>query len=225
MKQKDDTTTGYNLDKAIKAMNESVSNKEVIDIVPVKEVKKAGRPKLIDKAMEKRLIKLAEELFFIRSIAGEAGISVDTIERELRGRSDENREFNEEFALSFVYAQNKFIAYHQRLMMKYAKDKKTKDWRAEAHILTLCDKEFSERKYLTEAVANQDAKILMLIKAEQLTIATKEGKGMLEKVINTPSQGEEEVSLLPFKPEDPKNKGKAKKTKNTHQNGTPPPVR
>ena len=85
-------------------------------------------------------------------------------------------------------------------MMEYSKDKKTKDWRAEAHILTLCDKEYSERKYLTEAVSNQDAKILLLIKAEQLTLASQEGMKMLKGVktlIDTPSKPES-ISLLPF---------------------------
>ena len=156
-------------------------------------------------------------MFFIRAIAGEAGVSVDTIERELRGRSDEDREGDKQFALSFAYAQNKFIAFHQKKLMEYASDKKTKDWRAEAHILTLCDKEYSERKYLTEAVANQEAKIIMLIKAESLTIAGDKGKEMLKNVINTPSQAQEDISLLPFKEEDPKNKGKPKTVKNKGQ--------
>ena len=202
------------IDKAIKKMKNSVISKE--------DKPKRGRPKAIDQAMKKKLIKLAEELFHLRAIAGEAGISVDTIERELKGRSDEGREKDEEFALAFVYAQNRYIAHHQRLMMKYARDKKTKDWRAEAHILTLCDREYSERKYLTEAVANQDAKIMMLIKAEQLTLASKQGKKMLEKVINTDVQGQEEINLLPFKPEDPKNKGKAKRVKNKGESMPPP---
>ena len=205
------------IDKAISKMNEAIEDKGSIypdrvsvnnEVIKIEDKKQVGRPKLIDKIMERKLIKLAEELFFLRSIAGEAGISVDTIERHLK------HEDYKDFALSYAYAMNRFIACHQRLMMEYAKDKKTADWRAEAHILTLCDKEYSERKYLTEAVANQDAKILMLIKAEQLTIASKKGKEMLKTVINTPSQGEESISLLPFKPEDPKNKGKAKNVKN-----------
>ena len=200
------------LNKAIEAMNKAVSNKEVTDIVPVKEVKKAGRPKLIDKAMEVRLIKLAEEYFFIRSIAGKAGISVETIQRYLTDKE------NKDFEASFVHGLNKFIAHHQDKLIEYAKDK-TKAWQAEKYILTLADKEFSERKYLTEAVANQDAKILMLIKAEQLTIAQSKGKEMLK---NVDIKGEE-ISLLPFKPEDPKNKGKAKNVKNKGENAPTPP--
>ena len=198
----------------------SPSNKSIAP-KPIKEV---GRPKLITEQVQQKIIKLAEELFFIRAIAGEAGVSVDTIERELRGRSDEDREGNKEFALSFAYAQNKFIAYHQKKLMEYASDKKTKDWRAEAHILTLCDKEYSERKYLTEAVANQDAKILMLIKAEQLTIDGQKGSKMLENVIDTRLQTQETISLLPFQEEDPRNKGKAKNVKNKGLSITPPPV-
>jgi len=197
------------LNEAIEAMNQAIpvsseSNKEVIEIEPVKKI---GRPILMTDEMQKKVVKLAEELFHIRAIAGEAGISVDTIERYLK---DEDYK---PFAVAFAYAQNKFIAYHQRKMMEYATEKREKDWRAEAHILTLCDKEYSERKYLTEAVANQDAKILMLIKAEKLTIASKQGQEMLETVITTPLQGQETISLLPFKPEDPKNKGKPKTVK------------
>jgi len=204
---KDDT-----LNNAIKAMNqavipvETVINKEV-EIEPVKKV---GRPTLMTEVMQKKVVRLAEELFFVRSIAGEAGISVDTIERELRGRSDENREGNKEFALSFAYAQNKFIAYHQKKMMEYATNKREADWRAEAHILTLCDKEFSERKYLTEAVANQDAKILLLIKAEQLLIASQAGKEMLKEVDITPLKAEK-ISLLPFNEVKVKESVKSKK--------------
>ena len=208
------------LNEAIESMNqaiipvETVINKEVTEIKPVKKI---GRPTKMTDQMQAKVIKLAEEYFFIRSIAGEAGISVDTIERCLK------MEDYEDFTLSFAYAQNKFISYHQKKLMQYATDKKTKDWRAEAHILTLCDKEFSERKYLTDAVANQDAKILMLIKAEKLTIASQQGEKMLETVISTPLQGQEAISLLPFKPEDPKNKGKPKTQKNKGVNGSRTP--
>jgi len=200
------------IDQAIKDMKQSLnksspgspisepSNKEVraIEVVtkeiePVKP-KEIGRPTKMTEAMQSKLIKLAEELFFIRSVAGEAGISVDTIERHLKDKD------YEAFAVSYTYALNRFIAYHQRLMMEYAQDKKYKDWRAEAHILTLTDKEFSERKYLTDAISNQDAKIMLLIKAEQLTLASKAGMEMLKdvKTVNITEIQPEKISLLPF---------------------------
>ena len=208
-----------NIDQAIKDMKQSVNKevspkevtaiqetpKEVIEV----EDKKIGRPTKVTEAMQKRLVKLAEELFFIRSVAGEADLSVDTIERHLQD------DRFKPFALLYTHALNKFIAHHQRLLMEYSKDKKMKDWRAEAHILTLCDKEFSERKYLTEAVSNQDAKILLMIKAEQLTIAGQQGQEMLKTVNPTPLQPNK-ISLLPFntnKVEKSINKGKKKKTK------------
>ena len=224
-----DTPIGYDkrdeLSQALKSMNDALNSNQLIPVSSkaIESVKKAGRPTIMTEEMQKRIIDLAEEYFFIRSIAGKAGVSVDTIERELVGRSDENREANKDFALAFAYARNKFIAYHQQKMMEYATNKREADWRAEAHILTLCDKEFSERKYLTEAVANQDAKILMLIKAEKLTIASQQGQEMLKTVIDTPLQGQEAISLLPFKPEDPKNKGKAKTLKNKGENGSRTP--
>ena len=209
---------GKEISYSNKGITEKILTPEAV-LKPV-EVKAVGRPTKMTDQMKEKVIELAEEYFFIRSIAGKAGVSVDTIERELRGRSDENREGNEEFALSFAYARNKFIAFHQDLLMKYASDKREKDWRAEAHILTLCDKEFSERKYLTEAVANQDAKILMLIKAEQLTIASKEGKEML-KTVDTTLLQPETISLLPFNPQEvEKSKPKRKTVKNKGQNGS-----
>ncbi|MCK4321963.1 hypothetical protein KAX08_05560 [candidate division WOR-3 bacterium] len=205
------------IDKAISKMNKAIDNKEVIyppqvlnsnkGVIKDKEVKQVGRPKLIDKAMEVKLVRLAEELFFIRSIAGEAGIDVKTIQRYLEDKE------NEDFVLSFMRGRDRWIASKQKQLETFSENRST-DWKAMKYLLTIADKEFSERKYLTEAVANQDAKILMLIKAEQLTIASKKGKEMLKTVINTPSQGEESISLLPFKPEDPKNKGKAKRQKN-----------
>ena len=226
------------IDKAISKMNKAIDNKEVIypDRVSVKNDKpieavdhkrleaikeveayeealiepysrkhKTG-VKLIDERMRSILIRLAEKYYFYKVICAKAGIYEQRLNEELSR--------NENFRLAFAYARYKFIAHHQQKLIEYAKDKKTKDWRAEQYLLTIADKEYSERKYLTEAVANQDAKILMLIKAEQLTIASKKGKKMLETVVNTPSQGEESISLLPFKPEDPKNKGKAKNVKN-----------
>jgi len=206
------------LDQAIESMNqaiipvssETVINKEVTEDEP----KKIGRPTKMTDQMQKKVIKLTEELFFIRAIAGKAGVSVDTIEREIRGRSDENRKGNEDFALSFMHAQNKFIAYHQRKMMQYAKDKRTKDWRAEAHILALTDKEYSERKYLTEAVANQDAKIFMQINAEKLTIAQEEGKIMLSG-----QNKSESISLRLFQPD---KKAKPERVINKGENGSSP---
>jgi len=208
------------LDQAIESMNqaiipvssETVINKEVTEDKP----KKIGRPTKMTDQMQKRIIKLAEELFFIRSIAGKAGISYKTLERYLSEKE------NEDFILSFTHARDKWIADKQSKLETYALDKKTSDWRAMQYLLTIADKEFSERKYLTEAVANQDAKILMLIKAEKLTIASKQGQEMLESVINTPLQGQEAISLLPFKPEDPKNKGKPKTQKNKGENGSRP---
>jgi len=211
------------LNEAIEAMNQAIipiSNKEIVSkpVIAIEPAdKKRGRPTIMSQEMQERIIALAEEYFFIRSIAGEAGISYKTIERYL------SEEGNKEFVLSFTHARDKWIADKQRKLEAFALDKKTSDWRAMQYLLTIADKEYSERKYLTEAVANQDAKILMLIKAEKLTIASQQGQEMLKTVINTPLQGQEKISLLPFEPEDPKNKGKAKTLKNKGKNGSRTP--
>ena len=202
MNKNTNTPIGYNLDNAIKDMNKAVNKEVVIDKEvnhkPV-EPKKVGRPTKMDKVMKDKVIDLAERYFFKRSICGKAGIAVDTLNDCLRD--------NNNFSSSFMHARDLWIAEKQNLLMTYAMDKegnKGRDWRAIKYLLTIADKEFSERKYLTEAVSNQEAKILMLIKAEKLTIASKQGEKMLESVIDTPLQ-DETISLKPFKKPKPKN--------------------
>jgi len=195
------------IDQALKDMKEAVLvnkpvSKEAIE-VEAKETpeteeialiepysRKGGRKKLIDDRMRAILLKLAEKYFFYDAICARAGI--------YRQRLTEELSRNKEFGRSFAYARHKFIAHHQDLLIQYSTDKREKDWRAEKYILTIADKEYSERKYLTDAVSNQDAKILLQIKAEQLTIASQAGKEMLKTVITTPLQPNK-ISLLPFK--------------------------
>ena len=173
------------IEKAIKNMNKSLpvkskksTNNKVIEKRPV------GRPTIWTEELRNKVLELAEEYFFIRSIAGKSGIAPVVIRDEMHR--------NKEFASLFLHAQNKFIAYHQEKLIEYAIDKREKDWRAEKYILTLCDREFSERKYLTEAVANQDAKINLQINAEKLTIAQSQGMKLIGS--NRP----EDMNLLPF---------------------------
>jgi len=185
------------IDKALEKMREVIKDKPV---------KKIGRPPVITEKKREEILRAAEEVFFTQSIAAKVGIYRERITALVRKDKD--------FALSLLHARDKWIAKKQALLEEYAQNKKTSDWRALKYLLTIADREYSERKYITEAVANQDAKIMMLIKAEQLTLATKRGKEMLKTVVNTDVKGKEDIDLLPFKPEDPKNKGKAKKVKN-----------
>jgi len=200
------------IDKALEAMKKSIIVKEDKPI----EKPKRGRPKVITEKKREEILRAAEEVFFVQSIAAKVGVYRERISQLVRE--------DKAFASSLLHARDKWIAQKQALLEEYAKDKKTSDWRALKYLLTIADRDYSERKYLTEAVANQDAKIMMLIKAEQLTIASKQGKKMLEKVINADVQGQEEINLLPFKPEDPKNKGKAKTVKNKGESTHPPSV-
>ena len=209
------------INKAIERMNQAIipvsseSNK-AIEAKPVEPIEKAliepysrkhkTGVKLFNSKLRASLVKLGKKYFFNKTVCAYAGIWEQRLREEL-GR-------NEEFRLAFTHAQACWIATKQKELESYAKNKSTSDWRALKYLLTIADKEFSERKYLTEAVANQDAKILMMIKAEQLTIASQKGQEMLKNVIDTPSQTEETISLLPFQPEDPKNKGKPKTVKN-----------
>ena len=202
-----------NLNKAIEDMNKTVKAEEVLKPVeaellePVK--KKVGRPKVIDDKKKEEIIRVAEKVFFMQSIASRVGIYKQRINEELRR--------DEEFASALMHARDKWIDNKQALLEDYAYDKKEADWRAIKYLLTIADKEFSERKYLTEAVSNQEAKILMLIKAEKLTLASEEGKKMLE---TADIKGAEAISLKPFKVKKPK----PETVKNKGQITPPPPV-
>jgi len=180
---------------------------EIALIEPYSRKHKTG-VKLIDSRMRAILLKLAEKYFFYDAVSAKAGI--------YRARLSEELSRNKPFEQSFAYARHKFIAYHQELLLKYARNKKEEDWRAEKYILTIADKEYSERKYLTDAVSNQDAKILLMIKAEQLTLAQKAGMEMLKdvKTVDTTEIQPEGISLLPFDTKEVKKsikKGKKKK--------------
>jgi len=211
MKEKEDTPVEY-INNAIEAMNKAIpgetSNKEVNKPIETPEIaliepysrKHKTGVKLIDRRMRAILLKLAEKYFFYDAVSAKAGI--------YRQRLTEEISRNKDFGRSFAYARHKFIALHQERLIAYAQDKREKDWRAEKYILTIADKEYSERKYLTEAVTNQDAKINMLIKTEQLNIAVREGKKLLETV---DTQGQEEISLLPFNPKKVEESTKRKK--------------
>lgn len=214
MSKKDDTPQyDHNefkdeLSKAFKNMNKAISNKEVIDTAvkavnsvrkvrtdkgkkhrPNKEVRRdKGKSRVIDKDKEIELIRLAEKWFFYRPICGRANISVEVLQRYLK------EEGNKEFVLSFTHARDNWIANKQQLLQEYAIDKRESDWRAIKYLLTIADKDYSERKYLTDAVSNQEAKIIMLIKAQQLVIAKKEGSKLIGSNVGDP----EKISLLPF---------------------------
>jgi len=197
------------IDKAIEKMKQSIEAPEVQESKEVKEEaliepfsrKHTTGKKLIDSKMRSILLKLAEKYFFYDAVCAKAGI--------YRQRLNEELTRNKDFGHSFAYARHKFIAHHQQLLLQYAKDKREKDWRAEKYILTIADREYSERKYLTEAVANQDAKITMIIDARQLEQAKKEGM----KLIGSSSIAEP-ISLKPF----------SKTVKNKGQNANRPSV-
>jgi len=212
------------LDQAIESMNqavipvssETVINKEVIEIEPVKEEaliepysrKHKTGVKLFNSKLRANLVRLAKKYFFYKTICAYAGIWEQRLVEEV-GR-------NEDFRLAFTHARACWIATKQKELESYAKNKSTSDWRALQYLLTIADKEFSERKYLTEAVANQDAKILMQINAEKLTIAQEEGKIMLSG-----QNKSESISLRLFQPD---KKPKPKRVINKGENGSSPSV-
>jgi hypothetical protein len=159
---------------------------------------KGGRPSRLTPEVQARVIELTEEWFFARVVCAKADIDTGVLRDFERA--------NPKFALALTHAKDKWIATQLDLLQTYAHDKKTSDWRAIEYLLSIADSEFSQRKYLTEAVANQDAKILMLIKAEQLFVAQAEGEKMLKA---QQTKGVEDISLLPFVPESKSHKGKA----------------
>jgi len=173
------------------SINKALNNMKQSIEVPQK--KKIGRPKVITEEKKEEILKVAEEVFFMQSIAAKVGVYRQRISQLVREDKD--------FASSLTHARDKWIQAKQALLEDYASNKKEKDWRALKYLLTIADREYSERKYLTEAVANQDAKITMIIDARQLEQAKKEGM----KLIGSSSIAEP-ISLKPFS-KTVKNKG------------------
>ena len=96
-----------------------------------------------------------------------------------------------------------------KLLRKYAKDKKTKDWRALKYLLSIADIEYNDKKFLKEAPGKRDnTQITIIINRKDLETSKIEAS----KIIGESKLEEEPVSLLLFE-EEKKEKKKEKRQK------------
>ena len=172
-----------------------------------KDKKKVGRPTILTPELKSKLIKLFEEHFFIAVVAARSDIYRQQIEEWQR----ERKEFNADV----THARNKWIEQQLILLRKYAKDKKTKDWRALKYLLSIADIEYNDKKFLKEAPGKRDStQITIILDRRDLETSKIEAS----KVIGESNLEEERISLIPFnesKEKKGKKPGKSEKKANT----------
>ncbi len=143
----------------IYVMKDKKINKSKIKLIDdesgEKEEKKRGRPTIFTPELRAKLIKLFEKHFFVAIVAVEAGI--------YRRRIYEWKNEDEDFRNEITHAQGKWIAQQMELLNEYAKDKRTKDWRAPKHLLSIADAEFNEKKYLRETPRKRESTKINII--------------------------------------------------------------
>ena len=170
-----------------------MKNKEIIksEIIkrqePAKEEKKRGRPTIFTPELRAKLIKLFEKHFFLAIVAVEAGI--------YRRRIYEWQSEDEDFRNEVTHAQGKWLAQQMKLLNEYAKDKRTKDWRAPKYLLSIADSEYNDKKYLRETPGKRDpTQINIIISKEDLETSEKEAL----RVIGIDKSKQEPISLIIF---------------------------
>ncbi|MBA7538891.1 hypothetical protein ES705_31169 [subsurface metagenome] len=176
---------------SIWVMKDKEKNKSKIKLIDdesgEKEEKKRGRPTIFTPELRAKLIKLFEKHFFLAIVAVEAGI--------YRRRIYEWQSEDENFRNDVTHAQGKWIAQQMELLNEYAKDKRTKDWRAQKYLLSIADSEYNDKKYLREAPEKRDpTSITIIIDRRDLKTAEEE----TEKIIGETKTEEEPISLSLF---------------------------
>ena len=172
-------------------MKDKEKNKSKIKLIDdesgEKEEKKRGRPTIFTQELRARLIKLFEKHFFLAIVAVEAGI--------YRRRIYEWKNEDEDFRNEITHAQGKWIRQQMELLNNYAKDKRTKDWRAPKYLLSIADSEYNDKKYLRETPGKRDpTQINIIISKEDLETSEKEAL----RVIGIDKSKQEPISLIIF---------------------------
>lgn len=180
----DDPTPG----RSKKEVNKGVSNKS-------KEKGEPGRPSLLTPELYSKLIHLFEDHFFIAIVAAKADIFRSKIDEWLNDRVG--------FRDAVIHAQSAWIAQQVVLLRKYAKDKKTKDWRALKYLLSIADKEFNDKKWIREEAGDRKVQAL-IININQSDLKTSKVEAM--KLIGSSRLEEETVSLKVFEADKKKKK-------------------
>ena len=92
------------------------------------------------------------------------------------------------------------------LLNEYAKDKRTKDWRAQKYLLSIADSEYNDKKYLRETPGKRDPTQINII-IDQRDLETSEKEAL--RVIGIDKSEQEPISLIIFN-EDKKKSGNSK---------------
>ena len=162
-----------------------------------KKKKKIGRPTILTPELRAKLIKLFEENFFVAVVAARSDIYKAQIYEWIREQKA--------FQVAVSHAKDKWIEQQLILLRKYAKDKKTKDWRALKYLLSIADIEYNDKKYLRETPGKRDStQITIIINRKDLETSKLEAS----KVIGEGKIEEERISLIPFKEEKKEKKHK-----------------
>ena len=164
----------------------------LIDDIP--GIKKIGRPSSYTPEIGVKLIKLFEDHFFIAIVAAKADIYRHHIYDWINA--------SEELSIAVTHAQDMWITNEMQGLIKDAKDKKTKDWRAREYRLSIAKREFSAKKWPREEARDaQSLKLSIIINQKDLSTSKVEAM----KLIGSSSTAET-VSLELFKPKEEKKK-------------------
>ena len=165
-----------------------------------KEKGKPGRPTIFTPELRSKLIRLFEEHFFIAIVAAKSDIYRYHIFEWIKEQKD--------FNIAVTHARDKWIEQQVKLLSEYAKDKKTKDWRALKYLLSIADVEYNDKKFLREAPGKRDSTTITInINRKDLETSKEEAY----KVIGETKLEEEQISLIPF--EESKEKKRKKPAK------------
>jgi len=185
-------------------------SKKKKELIPVKEEKKekekrkVGRPTILTPELRAELIRLFEEHFFMAVVASRSDIYRQQIFEWIREQKG--------FQTAVIHAKDKWIEQQLKLLREYARDKKTKDWRALKYLLSIADIEYNDKKYLREAPRKRDStQITIIIDRRDLKTAEEEA----DKIIGEGKVEEETISLIPFQKEKRGKRGEKGQTGNT----------
>lgn len=161
------------------------------EIEESKEKGKPGRPTLLTPELFAKLIRLFEDHFFIAIVAAKADI--------FRSLIDNWQNEREDFRNALTHAQDKWIAHEMEYLLKFASNKKKKDWRAREYRLSIANKEYNPRKWMREGVERDRLQVIN-ININQKDLTTSRVEAM--KVIGSGKTKQETVSLVLFDKED-----------------------
>jgi len=182
--------------------SKKIEDSKLVEREEKKEKGKPGRPTIFTPELRARLIELFEEHFFLVIVAASSDVYRTQIEEWEREHKD--------FHASVMHARDKWIQRQMIMLDEYAKDKKTKDWRALKYKLSIADSEYNDKKYLREELGKRESsQITIVINRKDLETSREEAY----KVIGEGSHQEETISLIPFREKKEKKEKNKQETK------------